>query len=168
MDLPVIWPHYIPCDKLLGHYRRTTLSPLRSQATHKPLHLDMTLPSYASSQATLSTIPVHQSIESLDPVSFPSVLLHYTTAKMNGRLWKQMKTQLCLCLIFYPSSDLFCYICTYFFYSLLSSVLMKAFPLSVFLFLPQAIPISILSLRLHLSFYPTSFWEAGVDSKLAY
>lgn len=56
--------------------------------------MTLSLPSHASSQATLS-IPVHQGMGSLDPVSFPSILLHYTTAKMNGRLWEQMKTQLC-------------------------------------------------------------------------
>lgn len=62
----------------------------------------------------------------------------------------------------------FCATCIPLFSRLLSWLLMQAFPLSFFLFLPQAIHISILSLCLHLSFYPTSFWGAGVDSKLAY
>lgn len=34
----------------------------------------------------LTVIPVHQSVGSLDPVPFPKLLFHYTTAKMNGRL----------------------------------------------------------------------------------
>ena len=93
MDSPVIWPHYISCDKLLGHRRVTTPYPSETLSSRQASNLrghsfNRVRPPFPWRH----TWPPKRSIPW--SCSFPLQLLFHYIAKMNGRLLGQLKTQL--------------------------------------------------------------------------
>lgn len=94
MDSPVIWPHYISCDKFPGHRRVTTPYPSETLSSRQAPNLrghsfNQVGPPFPQRH----TWPPKRSIPW--SCSFPLQLLFHYIAKMNGFLWGQLKTQLC-------------------------------------------------------------------------